>query len=404
MHKKKILKSIGKNVFIISNGCVPNKLASYKISKLVSDGGYRFAPNFEDADIIIFNSCGYCGERINESKEIMEKVIVKKKNDCSVILTGCLDKIDPEIKRDFRCFKVIDILDLPKYFGIESNFDDLNISNCLIDNLETMNKSVYNIVTSKGCLGNCSYCAIKKARGSIKSKPISDIISEFEIGIDHGFRKFILWGDDIGAYGLDIGSSYIKLLKTIINNIPSKIDFHIFLHRLNPQWIIRSMEDVCEILASNKIKMIYSPIQSGSDRILKLMNRNYTLEDITGSFRGIKRALPGLLLKTDIMVGFPTEEDKDIEATIRMIKDIKFDEIVVFKYSGVKNTPAFLMKGQCPEAKKIRRLNKIWDSFPFLRYILEYEKGNYWVTDKKDNLRVFSKYNSYAILPEEKGD
>lgn len=397
-------KNNRKNITIVSNGCVPNRLAGYEISRVLLKAGYKAVSSYEDADIIIFNSCGYCGDRINESKEILKKLTCRKRDDCIIVLTGCIDKIDPEIKNEYRCCEVVEVIDLLRFLGIRHRFDDLYISNCIIDIQETTSEHVFNIITSKGCMGRCSYCAIKKARGSIKSKATLDIISEIENGIDKGFLNFVLWGDDFGAYGLDIGSSFIRLLKSIINKIPTKIDYQLFLHRLNPQWIIQSIEDVCEVLSSNKIKMIYSPIQSGSNRLLKLMNRNYISEDLIKSFNVLKQALPELLLKTDIMVGFPTEEDEDVDETIRMIDAIKIDELVLFRYSGIKDTPAFLLNGHCSEDDKNRRVNKIWDSLPFLRYIIESDKREYWVTDKKDNKRVLAKFNSYVGHPRERGE
>lgn len=395
MVRKQIISPKTSNIFIVSNGCVPNKLAGKKISQILENCRYKIIDCAEYADIIIFNSCAYSGIKMRESGEILNDLIRKKQDNCKIIITGCIDKINPDFKKGFNKCVALDIHAISKYLGAKYSFDDLDISDTIIDTLETTKKGIFNIITSKGCLGSCSYCAIKKARGILKSKSISDIIEEFKNGIDKGFRKLVLWGDDFGAYGKDIKSSYTELLRSIMGAIPSYISYQLYLHRLNAQWIISSIDELSEILSTNRIKMIYSPVQSGSNKILKLMNRHYKAEDVIGCFKKIKQYFPNVLLKTDIMVGFPTEKGLDVEKTINLIKEIRFDEIVVFKYSGIPETTAYAMNGQITEEEKRSKVFANMEIIPFLRYMLELENKVCWIIDKGEGLKVPVRFNSY---------
>lgn len=396
MEEREISKGKNMSVFIQSNGCIPNRLEGKKISSFFSKIGWDIIGQPEKADVIIFNSCGYSGTKMEESHRLLEGLIKVKQKGCRIYLAGCIDRIQPDFRRDFKSCSVIDISELGRTFNSEIMLDGLFISNNLIDILDTAKKDIYNIVTSKGCVGKCSYCAIRKARGLIKSKPEEAILDEFRQALGTGFRKFILWGDDLGAYGLDISSTYINLLKSLIGAAPDGVNYRFFLHRLNAQWIINHFAKFEEILATEKIKLIYSPIQSGSNRILKIMNRNYEIEEVKKCFQLIKYYFPQIVLKTDIMVGFPTETEQDFAETLNAITEIKIDDIAVFKYSGVPNTPAYSMEGQIEEEEKEQRIQHLWKKFPQLRFSLEHEDGQYWVIDKEKCFRVPLQINCYT--------
>jgi len=386
------------SVFIVSNGCVPNLLVGKRISKLFFQENFKVTNNLKKADIIIFNSCGYSGSKIEESYYILSRIFKQKQSECKVILTGCIDKIQSEFKNKFANCQIIDTTEIHKVFKSDITLDDLYVSDQITDRLETTKKDVFNVITSKGCLGNCSYCAIKKARGIIKSKPTKDIIEDFNNGLKSGYKKFVLWGDDLGAYGLDIGSSYINLLRVLLIEIASLEKITIYLQRLNPQWIIKSFHEFLDILSTKIIRLIYSPIQSGDDRILSLMNRNYHSADIKRCFQIIKKSYPEIILKTDIMVGFPSESKQEFRNTLNLINEINFDDIIVFKYSGISDTPSYYLKGQIDEKEKDRRFQLLWRKFLNLRYSLEFDfdKGIFWILDKKNFVRIPANLNIYS--------
>jgi len=392
----KNIEKVCNKIFVLSNGCVPNRLEGKKILDLFIRVGWERIEKAEDADMIVVNLCGYNGTKITESIQTVNNLMACKHPSTKTILTGCIDKINPEFKNSFPFQHIFDFSEFSKFLTLPSETDKIYVSDQLIDILESTKKDIYNIVISKGCVGNCSYCVIRKARSPFRSKPIKDILDEFHGGIKKGFRKFILWADDLGCYGIDTSTSYIDLLKQLTAS-PKTDDFAIFLHRLNPQWIIEYFDEFQEILSSKKIRLVYAPIQSGSSRIIELMRRPYRMEDVVYSLRSIKIRFPEVFLKTDIMIGFPSETDEDIQQTINMIREVKFDDIVVFKYSGVSGAPAFYMENQVSEEDKERRLVRLWNEFPFLRFYIEMENDKFWIIDKKDGLKVRTQKNIYNM-------
>lgn len=229
--------TLRRNAFVLSNGCVPNRLGGLKLSAFLESSGYRNVHHPGDADIIILNFCGYSGSKIAESKKELAETMKKKKENCRIFITGCLDHIAPEVIDDCPGGKLVNFDDLSRHLINMGSFNALAISGPLIDKLETTKRGIFNLVTSKGCLGVCSYCAIRFARGTIKSTPIAEIISEFTRGLADGYRTFILWGDDLGAYGRDLGTSYIALINALVAAGSKHSGYRLLLHRLNPQWL-----------------------------------------------------------------------------------------------------------------------------------------------------------------------
>jgi len=375
------MKTRTKKVHVYSNGCVPNRLEGKKIIDHFSQQGWNITDKFEEADLIIFNSCGFCKDKIKESKEVIDKFSRIIKKDKEFILTGCLPKIDPSIAENNKKCHLEDFSAIGKILKTNPKLNSLFVSGSIEDVLETTRNDVYHIITSQGCMGKCSYCVIKRAKGSIKSKSIETVKQEFFKGIKKGFRKFILWGEDLGAYGYDRSSSIIVLLRNLLETTTDGIEYSLYLHRLNPQWLIRYKKEFKEILKSRRIKMIYSPIQSGSEKILKLMNRFYTAEEAKTCLKEVKEEFPDVLLKTDIMVGFPTESEEDFNETLAFVDEVQFDDVVLFKYGGIPGTPSYEMKGEIIDEVKDSRVKEFWFRFPYLRFNIEVIDGKGWITD-----------------------
>jgi tRNA A37 methylthiotransferase MiaB len=127
------------------------------------------------------------------------------------------------------------------------------------------------------------------------------------------------------------------------------------------------------------------------------MRRPYRIEDVIGLLKEIKEVFPQILIKTDIMIGFPSETDEDFEHTLKTIREVKFDDLAVFNFSGIPGTAAFKMKKQIPENVQNQRQKLLWEKYPFLRYSLELENGRLWIDDKKDCLKVPVSFSAYSI-------
>jgi tRNA A37 methylthiotransferase MiaB len=177
---------------------------------------------------------------------------------------------------------------------------------------------MYRMRVSWGCNSNCSYCGIKEAIGPHKSKSIEKIIGEFRQGLNKGYKHFVINADDIGAYGTDINSSFAELLDKL-TNISGEYD--ISIANLSPRWLIKYIDDLEKIFKRKKIMRLSVPIQSGSSRILKLMNRYPDTDKIKDAFLRLKTAFPKLSLHTHVILGFPTETDEDLKHTLYFIKN-----------------------------------------------------------------------------------
>jgi len=209
--------------------------------------------------------------------------------------------------------------------------------------------TTYKVEIAKGCLGNCSYCAIKLAMEKFHSFPEEQIIEDFKSGLKSGYKDFALVAGDIGCYGLDVKTNLPDLLKKLF---ALEGDFKILLWDLNVRWFVKYYPAFRSVLEANsgKISKIVLPIESGSNRILGLMNRGYKIESVREKLLDLK-TIPDLKIDTHIIVGFPGETEEDFQESVELVKEIEFSELVIWKYDDRPNTKASNLPGKV--AKKI---------------------------------------------------
>lgn len=214
---------------------------------------------------------------------------------------------------------------------------------------------------STGCMGHCTYCAIPFANGKTKSRGIGDILRDIRESVKDGVSKIKFVSEDLGAYGQDHGTSIVDLLRVVVT---SNIDFELYLDNLNPNWISRYKRELIELFHSHKIaKTFYIPIQSGSDRILKLMKREYTISKINDIFEDLHDTFPNVKISTDFIVGFPTETEDDFEATRVLLEDLAFHHLEIFTYEDRPHTKASKLEPKIRECVKEERRQILFQSF-----------------------------------------
>lgn len=199
----------------------------------------------------------------------------------------------------------------------------------------------------------CSYCAIRKAIGPSQSKPIETILDELKAGLDSGFRRFQLLGDNAGSYGRDIGTNMGHLLDCI-----SAIegDFYLDLDNINPGCFPRVFESVKTLCTQNRVSGFYVPIQSANERVLKLMKRDCDMDTVKQMLMEIKNlASPNFKLGSSVIVGYPTETVHELNDTITFCKEVGFDWIWCFGFSPRPGTPAAVSADQIPDDEILRR-------------------------------------------------
>jgi len=230
-------------------------------------------------------------------------------------------------------------------------------------------KTKYWINIASGCTGHCTYCSEHCAFGKIKSRPVKDIISNIEIGIRQNYTLFSIFATDVGAYGRDIGCNLADLLEEIIH-LEAKRSFKLILNQVNPFYLKEMAPRLEKIFESGKIAAFDCPVQSGSNRLLKLMGRPYTADEWREYMVRISTRFPNIRLSTHFMVGFPTESDQDFRATMGLLDYPLFiDKMTIFRFSARPSVSASRISNQISEDIKESRSKQLYQKYAYM-YLL----------------------------------
>lgn len=195
---------------------------------------------------------------------------------------------------------------------------------------------------SQGCLGNCSYCLTKLARGQLMSYPTSGLIKRFNDYIDNGAKEILVSAQDTACYGYDIGTNLISLLSLMLKKDG---DYRIRIGMMTPDHLRFILYDLMEAMKDPRIyKFLHIPVQSGSDKILKLMNRNYTVDDFMDTIRVVRSYFPDISISTDVICGFPGESVEDHMASINLIQRLQANKLNITRFSPRYGTIAATME------------------------------------------------------------
>lgn len=385
-----------KKVCVITNGCPENRIDCSRMKDFLGDNGHTVTANIQDADTIVFNSCGLTQATQEFSIKIIKSIQAQKQPSAELVVCGCLPKINKPRLREVHKGLTFEheIEDLADIIETETNPEDgyanrlaprahvptaqrwriadlkrivslMSIKekitepyrNYLDQTINVFGPNSFCIKVSTGCPNKCAFCAVKISRGELKSKPIDKVVEEFEEGLARGYKEFALLGTDVGAYGRDHGISLVDLLRELIK---IKGDYTIRFRNIQPKFLIEMMPELREILRSGKISYLSSAAESGNNRILKLMRRGYTIEDYKEAILSLKRQFPELQIRTQIMVGFPSETEDEFQDSLRLLDEINFDFVEVYPFQPRPNTEAAGMKDQIPQKVSRRRYHKAY--------------------------------------------
>ncbi len=389
----------GRHVFVVCNGCPENRLDVARAERYLLENGWLVERNMNKADLILFNACGRSSKTESHSIGIIKEIQSKMTSEQQLIVWGCLPKIDLEgLRKEYQgqisfgseLSELQQVLKLKQpidksfanYLGTvwpvtKENapeyvrFEGSAISqiwkkpalrwdgylNSRFNLVRSKDPSIFYIKISTGCRRNCAYCAVRISRGPTKSKPIQSVIEEFKLGLQQGYRKFSLMGTDPGSYGVDLGCNFIDLLKEL-TALEGK--YSIFLRNFHPFHLKNMLEGFIEVLETKKIKYVELAAESGNNRILKLMNRNYTVEEYKNLISTIRKAYPPIIIRTQIIAGFPTETDEEFQDTMRLLDEITFDYVEVYEFSARPGTVAAKLEPKVPKDVKRQRFLKLY--------------------------------------------
>ena len=350
-------------VGICSLGCKVNIYESELVTNILKNNNYTVV-DFEDkADIYIINTCSVTNESDKKSRKMINRA--KKNNPAAIIIVmGCYSQVNAEdidvdiVLGNKDKSKIVEIIE--EYIKTKQkkkiiyDLTKVDFEKMEITNFDSHTRAFVKI--QDGCNAFCSYCIIPYVRGRVRSKDPEDVIKEVTTLVEKGYKEIVLTGIHTGRYGTDINTTLEELLNKLVI-IPN-----IYRIRISSIEINEITPGIKELLKENKVmaKHLHIPLQSGSNKILKLMNRRYNKEEFLSMVDNL-RDIPDISLTTDLIVGFPNEGEEEFNETIDTLKKIGFTKIHTFPYSKRKGTPAAIMDNQVfPEEKK-KRVHRILD-------------------------------------------
>ena len=308
------------------------------LSEKMGSLGHIPSATAEEADIVILNTCTVV--------DTTEKKMIKRISDLKglgkeVIVTGCMAKAQPQRIH----IRLPDSIVLPP--ENYSEFSELVGERYGIENGGLKSHPVHNCTAilpiAQGCLGNCSYCITRIARGKLKSYPVEELTKNFRTMVERGAKEILVTAQDTGCYGRDIRTSLPKLLSEFLK---TEGEYRIRIGMMNPN-NLGMLDELLDVMNDERAyKFLHIPVQSGSNDVLKRMNRQYTAEEFRNVVKRIRARYPDMSIATDIISGFPGESDDDHGMSVQLISGLGAETVNITRFSARPETPAFSMKEQ----------------------------------------------------------
>ncbi len=397
-------------VYIAVNGCHENRMDAAMVQRyLGSTRDFVESVNVGDADVVIVQGCAVTHHMERETRDIITHLQEAKRPDARLIVSGCISRFRPELATDdvdtsvplaeldrmrydlnenARRFAVNYLQsapeDLTEYLGErkEEVFAGYTSPGASADagrrrskafhlafgavrsykdfvesRLDVCSGRTWSIKASTGCLGQCAYCSVRLTRGIVRSKTIDEVMKEFLRGLDLGYTNIALLGTDIGDYGKDFGADLIDLLREMVS-VPRP--FNLRLRNVNPRWVIARSREFCEVAETGKITYMQVSLQSGSDRILELMRRGHRAGEVMNALCAVRRRAPSIVLRTQLIAGFPTETDADFRKSLAVVRSGVFDYTDVFRYTARPGTSAADIQPEVPWGVIVSRYRSLF--------------------------------------------
>lgn len=361
--------------YIETYGCTSNKADSLIMREVLIKSHYH-PTNLESAQFIIINTCAVKEQTENKIKERLKTLDMLYKNDPDryVIIAGCLPHITPVyrevIKKAIPSFSAI--IDLNSLDELPSIVEQVKKKkkNTIFCSKKILDKGSYLIThpkgkmtgiipISEGCVGSCTYCCVKYARGTLKCYDPEQIVDNARYQLEQDIKQLYLTSQDCSIYDY-YGIQLVDLVKKIVN-IPK--NFFLRIGMLNPRFLIKNLDQISTILSFDKVyQFLHLPVQSGSNAVLKIMQRPYIMSDIIEKISNLREKFPYLTISTDIICGFPGESEYDFYKTINFIKWLKPEILNISKFTPRPGTAAKKMKQLDNKLikKRSNRLSKVY--------------------------------------------
>ena len=363
---------VNKKYFLKTYGCQMNEHDSENIKAILEDMSYTSTDDMEEADLILLNTCAI---RENAHNKVFgylgrAKNLKERRKDVLVGICGCMAQEEVVVNKILKDYKWMDIVfgthnihNLPNILNnaIEKQKLEVEVLSCegdIIENIPVKRDSKYKawINIMYGCDKFCTYCIVPYTRGKQRSRRKEFILEEVEKLVQDGYLEVTLLGQNVNAYGKDLDSDY--KMENLLEDVAKTGIKRVRFVTSHPWDFTDNMIEVIKKY-DNIMPYIHLPLQSGSDRILKLMGRRYTKESYLELYRKLKEALPYSSITTDIIVGFPGETEEDFKETLDVVEKCKYDSAFTFIFSPREGTPAAKMEDNVSLEEKQDRLQRL---------------------------------------------
>jgi MiaB-like tRNA modifying enzyme len=399
-------------VYVKTYGCTLNQSDSERIKGVLNtDKDIEIVDSLDNCDIEIINSCTV---KNTAEEKLYREIRNAESKGKRVVVAGCVPQAEKSLIGDkLKNYSIIgpnNIQDVKKVIKTKGVFLE-NKHPIKKINIKTVsnNKFVAIIPISEGCIGSCSYCKTKQARGELSSYAEKDIVAVAEKAIKSGAKELWLTAQDTSCYGKDIKTNLAKLVKKIIK---IKGDFKIRVGMGNPNSFLEIIDEYLPLFESEKMyKFFHIPVQAGSDKVLKDMNRYYKVSDFKKLIKIIRKKIKNVFIATDIIVGYPVEDEKDFQKSLNLIKWLKPEMLNISRMWLRQGTPAQVKHKHLPtkvvkeRSQEMTKLfhelldknKKKWKNWQGKIIITEKGKNDFWIGKnefykqviiKSDNLKL----------------
>lgn len=380
-------------------GCPRAQVDTARLCEYVSANGWSIADRVEEADFILVTTCGYSTDYEETSFSLLQSAERRKKAGAKLVVVGCLAGIcDARLSETFGA----DVLasrsgpDLDAILGATVGFEDVADPGEIEPYVEQTSRHfedaerhpgdnwfmahlrgaltrtgikerlssgwrrghqgavapsehICSLRVARGCMGQCTFCAIRFGAGVLHSKPLETVLAEFDTGRARGYQEFTLIAGDLGCYGQDVGTNVAELLGEMMSR---SADFKLTLLDFDMRWLIEYSDVLTDLFARHgaRIRFLSLPLQSGSERILQEMRRGHTAAAAERALVTLRAACPEMALGTQILVGFPGETERDFDETLRILRVGQFDCVGIYDYQDRPKTEASRMPEKVPRA------------------------------------------------------
>ncbi|CAL9041102.1 uncharacterized protein LOC135622783 [Musa acuminata AAA Group] len=357
-------------IYVKTFGCSHNQSDSEYMAGQLSAFGYAVTEDPQEADLWLINTCTVKSPSQSAMTTLISKCKTAKK---PLVVAGCV----PQGSRDLKELEGISIIGVQQIDRVVEVVEETLkghevrlLSRKTLPSLDLpkvrKNKFIEILPINVGCLGACTYCKTKHARGHLGSYMVESLVERVRTVISEGVKEIWLSSEDTGAYGRDIGTNLPLLLNAIIAELPPDRSTMLRIGMTNPPYILEHLKDIAKVLCHPCVySFLHVPVQSGSDSVLTAMNREYNVNEFRKVVDTLKELVPGMQIATDIICGFPGETDEDFAQTVSLIKEYQFAQVHISQFYPRPGTPAARMK-KVPSTvvkNRSRELTTVFESF-----------------------------------------